>query len=116
MNLSYPRFLRWAARLIVTASKNASIFGILGCHVGFGAICAVPVLFFVLAENIAFAEAPLKIAAVVSILLVSLPLFPVLMLTTLLFADSLFTLVGVYRWLSISPYALLSAVEKWSYR
>jgi hypothetical protein len=116
MKLSYPKFLRWAGRLIVSASKRWNIFGILACHVFFGFFyIGLPMLLFWLAGFSPIVETPAKIAAAISMVFVSLPVFPVLFLTTSLFADSVLTLLRVYRWLSISPYALRNAVERWSF-
>jgi hypothetical protein len=115
MKLSYPKFLRWAARLVAVSGERYGVMGIFACHCAFGAVyMGLPGLLVLLSEAFPSAEGVVMTLAVTCFLLFSLPVFPVLMMTTFSFAEWLFTKIGFCSWLSIPPFAFRRALMEWS--
>ena len=113
--MSYRNFLKRFVGVIVRKAEDYGLIGILDCHIVIGFFyMGLPAAVGFSAEWIFGANSAGAIAALPVFLFVSLPVFPLLMVTTFLFAEWLGMMLGIYGWLGIKPNAARNALGAWS--
>lgn len=113
--MSYRNFLKTFVGVIVRNTEDYGLFGIVGCHAVVGLFfVGLPAVVGLSAEWIFGANLAGAIAALPVILFVSLPVFPLVIVTTFLFGEWLGMMLGIYGWLGIKPNAARNAMGVWS--
>ena len=113
--MSYRNFLNRFVGIIVRNTEDYGLFGVVGCHVVVGFFyVGLPAAVALSAEWIFGASSAGAIAALPVLLFVSLPVFPLGMVTTFLFGEWLGMMLGIYGWLGIKPNAARNALGAWS--
>jgi hypothetical protein len=113
--MSYRNFLKRFVGVIVRHTEDYGLIGILVCHAVAGFfIVGLPAAVGLSAEWIFGASSGGAIAALPLILFASLPVFPLVVVTTFLFVEWLGMMLGVYGWLGIKPNAARNALGAWS--
>ena len=113
--MSYRNFLKRFVGVIVRKAEDHGLIGILGCHALVGLFyVGLPIAVVLSAEWIFGANSAGAIAALPVVLFVSLPVFPLIIVTTFLFAEWLGMMLGIYGWLGIKPNAARNTLGEWS--
>ena len=113
--MNYRNFLKRFVGVIVRSTEDYGLLGILGCHAVIGFfVLGLPVAVMLSAEWIFGANSAGAIAALPVLLFVSLPVFPLVVVTTFLFCEWLGMMLGIYGWLGIKSNAARNALGAWS--